>query len=196
MEIQYVYLQFNAIDNGIIFKYILHRYLFNRPTPLVLLSTQILFAPVPYVGRNTTTLGSSIFTGTITASYGFGTTANVDTAGLSQGADGRPSDDTVDSTSGSTGAALLLAPDDSDSTNTAVAAAWNETSSNTAGAWHFGSTTDIPVLRYADYDGDGDGDTYGYGSDSTATIVIPDSVPDGAGGTIDIACGTTLLPGQ
>ena len=142
------------------------------------------------VGRNIW----GTLTGTITASYGFGTTANIGTAGLSQGPDGRPSDGTVDSTTGSTGAALLLAPDPSDSTNTAVAAAWNQASSNTAGAWHFGTTAQAPALRYADYDGADD--TYGCGSDSTATIVIPDSVPNGMGGTIDIECGTTLLPGQ
>ena len=143
------------------------------------------------VGRNSL----STITGTITASYGFGSTANVDTAGLSQGPDGRPTDDTVDSTSGSTGAAFLLAPNPSDSTNTSVAATWNQSSSNTAGAWDFGNTSQIPALRYADYDGAGV-DTYGCGSDSGATIVIPDSVPDGNGGTIDIECGTTLLPGQ
>ena len=153
------------------------------------------------VGRNTTTSGSTTITGTITASYGFGTTASVGTAGLSEGpgdssaARERPTDDTVDSTSGPDGATLLLAPDPSDSTNTAVAAAWNQASSNTAGAWNFGTTAQPPALRYADYDGD-DGDTYGCGSNSTATIVIPDSVPDGAGGTITVECGTTLLPGQ
>ena len=141
--------------------------------------------------NNNTNFGIS---GTITASYGFGSTANVDTAGLSQGPDGRPTDDTVDSTSGSTGAAFLLAPNPSDSTNTSVAATWNQSSSNTAGAWDFGNTSQIPALRYADYDGADD--TYGCGSDSGATIVIPDSVPDGNGGTIDIECGTTLLPGQ
>ena len=144
------------------------------------------------VGRNTDT--DFALSGTITASYGFGATDNVGTAGLSQGPDGRPTDSTVDSTSESTGAALLLAPNPSDSTNTAVAAVWNQTSSNTAGAWDFGSTSNIPALHYADYDGDGD--TYGCGSASTATIVIPDSIPNGMGGTIDIECGTTLLPGQ
>ena len=143
----------------------------------------------------TVTNPPQILSGTIIASYGFGTTANVDTAGLSEGPDGRPTDGTVDSTTGSTGAALLLAPDSSDSTNTAVDAAWNQASSNTAGAWHFGGAIDIPVLRYADYDGP-DNNTYGCGSGSTATIVIPDSVPNGAGGTTTVTCDTTLLPGQ
>ena len=146
------------------------------------------------VGRNTATLDTTTATGTVTASYGFGTTDNVGTAGLSQGPDGRPTDDTVASGTLLAGAALLLAPDPSDTTNTAVAAAWNQASSNTAGVWHFGTATDIPTLRYADYDGGGD--IYGCGSDSMATIVIPDSVPDGAGGTIAVNCGTTLLPGQ
>ena len=146
------------------------------------------------VGRNTTTLGSTTLTGTITASYGFGAITNEATAGLSQGPDGRPTDDTVNSTTGSTGAALLLAPNPFDSTNTAVAAEWNQDSSNTAGAWNFGTTAQTPALRYADYDGAGN--IYGCGSASTATVVIPDSVPNGMGGTIDIECGTTLLPGQ
>ena len=85
------------------------------------------------VGINTVIVGTTI-TGTITASYGFGSTDNVDTAGLSEGPDGRPTDGTVDSTTGSTGAALLLAPNPSDSTNTSVAGTWNQASSNTAGA--------------------------------------------------------------
>ena len=136
------------------------------------------------VGRNILILTSATRTGTITAGYGFGTTNNVDTPGLSEGSDGRPS--------GVTTAAQLTAPDTAAAT--AVAAEWNQDSSNTAGAWHFGTTSDIPTLRYADYDGTGN--TYGCGSDSMATIVIPDSVPDGMGGTINIECGTTPLPGQ
>ena len=116
--------------------------------------------------------------GTITASYGFGSTVSVGTAGLSEGPDGRPS--------GVTTAAHLTA--------SAVPAEWNQASSNTAVAWHFGTTTDIPALQYADYDGADD--TFGCGSSSTATAVIPDSVPNGMGGTISVNCGTTLLPGQ
>ena len=120
--------------------------------------------------------------GTITASYGFGNTLSVDTPGLSEGPDGRPS--------GVTTAAHLTAP--STAVATAVAAQWN---SAAQGAWHFGSTTtDIPTLRYADYDGAGD--TFGCGSDSMASVVIPSSVPNGMGGTITVTCGTTLLPGQ
>ena len=134
------------------------------------------------VGRNSFSFFGTTLTGTITASYGFGTTDNVDTAGESG----------TDLPSGVTTAAQLTVP--SIAAATAVAAAWNQASSNTAGAWYFGTTAQAPALRYADYDGDGD--TYGCGSDSMATIVIPDSVPNGMGGTIDIECGTTLLPGQ
>ena len=132
------------------------------------------------VGRNSNT--AFAVSGTITASYGFGTTDNVDTAGESG----------ASLPSGVTTAAQLTAP--SSAPATAVAAAWNQASSNTAGAWNFGTTTQAPVLRYADYDGAGN--IYGCGSNSMATIVIPDSVPNGMGGTIDIECGTTLLPGQ
>ena len=121
--------------------------------------------------------------GTITASYGFGNTVSVGTAGESGSAD---------LPSGVTAAAHLTAP--STAVATAVAAEWDQASSVTTGVWHFGGTTDIPALRYADYDGAGD--TYGCGSDSMATAVIPSSVPNGTGGTITVNCGTTLLPGQ
>ena len=134
------------------------------------------------VGRNTATRHGATYDGTIIASYGFGTTNNVNTAGLSGSS----------LPSGVIATFQLTAP--GTAAATAVATEWNQASSNTAGAWHFGGTTDIPTLRYADYDGDGN--TYGCGSASTATIVIPDSVPNGMGGTIDIECGTTLLPGQ
>ena len=135
------------------------------------------------VGRNTITIVFVTSNGTITASYGFGTTDNVDTAGESGSS----------LPGGVTTAAQLTAP--SSAAATAVDAEWNQAiSSNTQNAWNFGESMQAPALRYADYDGDGD--TYGCGSDSMATIVIPDSVPNGMGGTITVDCGTTLLPGQ
>ena len=130
--------------------------------------------------------------GTIGASYGFGTSTNGETNGVDDSGD-RPSAMSVASGTGRTGAALLLAPDDSDTTNTAVAAEWNQASNTTADAWDFGSTTQIPALRYADYDGTGT--DYGCGT-TGSTIIIPSTIPDGAGGTITVVCGETLLPGQ
>ena len=54
---------------------------------------------------------------------------------------------------------------------------WNADGSNTLGAWDFGSDSQIPALRYADYDGSG------------ATFDC-DQFPAG------VTCGTTLLPRQ
>ena len=122
--------------------------------------------------------------GTITASYGFGTLTNVGTAGVDDSND-RPNG-VLGIGSGRNGARLLTA------TNTP--AAWNSASSNSLSAWDFGTITDIPTLRYADYDGAGT--TYGCGSSSTASNVIPATVPSGSGGTTTVACGTTPLPGQ
>ena len=130
--------------------------------------------------------------GTITASYGFGTLTNGDIAGIDDSGD-RPSDAIAASGTGRTGAAILLAPNDADITNTAVGAAWNQESSDTAGAWDFGGASDIPTLRYADYDGAGS--TYGCGSDNIATIVLPTTVPNGRGGITTITCGVTPLSG-
>ena len=122
--------------------------------------------------------------GTITASYGFGTLINVNIAGADDSGS-RPSG-VLDVGSGRNGARFLTAIN--------TPAAWNSASSNTQDAWGFGSTTDIPTLRYADYDGAGT--TYGCGSSSTASNVIPATVPNGSGGTTTVACGTTSLPGQ
>ena len=131
--------------------------------------------------------------GTITASYGFGTSTNGEADGVNDSGD-RPSAMSVASGEGADGAALLLAPDVNDMTNTAVAAAWNQGSSRTADAWHFGSTSAIPVLRYADYDGAAT--IFGCGTITGSNTTVPSTAPDGAGGTIDIVCGETLLPGQ
>ena len=136
--------------------------------------------------------------GTIGASYGFGTSTNGETAGVDDSGN-RPSAASVASGMGRTGAALLLAPDVNDMTNTAVAAEWNDADFSTLGAWDFGSTTtELPALRYADYDDtDSTGSTYGCGT-TGSTYTIPSTVPDGMGmgGTIPVVCGMTLLPGQ
>ena len=57
-------------------------------------------------------------------------------------------------------------------------ASWNSTTDNTFGAWGFGTTSQPPILKYADYDGTTDGSTFACeGADNTATddrtIYIP-----------------------
>ena len=73
-------------------------------------------------------------------------------------------------------------------------AQWNDAASLTMDAWDFGTDTQPPALKYADYDGDGT--DYGCGSTTGTIATIPNRVPDGNGGTIAVDCGTTLLPGQ
>ena len=121
---------------------------------------------------------------TITASYGFGTLTNVGTAGVDDSGD-RPSG-VAGVGSGFNGARFLSAA------NTPTA--WNSATSDSLSAWTFGTTTDIPTLRYADYDGTGT--NYGCGSTTGSTATIPATVPDGSGGTTTVTCGTTSLPGQ
>ena len=132
--------------------------------------------------------GSNI--ATITASYGFGSTTGVGTAGVDSSNDLDPSALGV----GIAGARRLLPNQNS---FRAVTADWNKASSRTSGAWNFGTDSQAPALRYADYDGTA-GNTYGCGSSSTANIVIPDRVPVSGGipgGFIDVICGSTLLGG-
>ena len=120
---------------------------------------------------------------TATASYGFGTTAN-GTAGI-DGPDPRPND-IARVGSGIAGARML--------TLDTAGTQWNDATELTLDAWDFGTATQAPVLRYADYDGP-DGDTYGCGNGSNATIVIPSIVATPTGPK-SIICGTTLLPEQ
>ena len=97
--------------------------------------------------------------GSITASYGFGPTmAEIagDAGSTRPGGVGGP----ADLTAGNAGAS------------------WNADSSNTLGAWDFGTgSQQIPVLKYADYDGVG-------------TRFDCNQFPAG------VTCGTTLLPRQ
>ena len=96
--------------------------------------------------------------GLITASYGFGPTTG-DLVG----------------DAGSTRPDGVVEPADLTADN--AGPSWNADSSNTLGAWDFGSDSQIPALRYADYDGSG------------ATFDC-DQFPAG------VTCGTTLLPRQ
>ena len=131
----------------------------------------------------------------ITASYGFGSSMNVDTAGVDDSGDRHPNWRFAVG-SGINGARAFLVP--GINSFRAAPMTWNNARDNTENAWSFGATTDTqaPALRYADYDGD-DGTTYGCGSKSTATIVIPNEVPAPGvpGGVMKVECGETLLGG-
>ena len=96
--------------------------------------------------------------GTITASYGF-------TGSTSTGAPGSRTVNGLDlSNAGSE---------------------WDDTNSNTKGAWNFGTSGQAPALKYADYDGAGSGTDY--------CALFPAKIP----GTDDaLTCGTSLLPEQ
>ena len=116
--------------------------------------------------------------GTITTTYGFGSVTD-------------PTN-TIGEPPGSATSAAELTED-------TAGIEWNDATELTLDAWDFGDDTQAPVLRYADYDG-ADNNAYGCIDANTpittATIVIPSVVPDGMGGTINIECGTTPLPGQ
>ena len=57
---------------------------------------------------------------------------------------------------------------------------WNIAAEQTLGAWDFGTSTQAPALKYADYDGDGTEFSCGDGPNDTFTTA---------------ECGT-LIPGQ
>ena len=125
----------------------------------------------------------------LTDSYGFGAPVNSDTTGGSDGST-KPTVDGTTSTAAITTAEQLTTENVPDS--------WNEADSDTLDAWDFSDDgTEIPALRYADYDGtDTDyGCTDATNPTSTATIVIPPVVA-APGGPLEIVCGETLLPGQ
>ena len=120
---------------------------------------------------------STLGTNTITHSYAFGATADVDTAG----------NDGTAHPAGLTGSGAAKAntlTDPSGSDNTDAAAVWDQTGSKTKDAWDFGSNTQAPALKYADYDGDG--------ADFSCDM-FPAKIP---GTDTALVCGTTLLPRQ
>ena len=100
----------------------------------------------------------------ITASYGFGTV----TGSGHRNTHGAPP-------GGITAATALTA--------TNAGAQWNVADDDTLNAWDFGTASQPPALRFADYDGAGTD----YDCD-----MFPDTLPDGT----PIVCGTTLIPGQ
>ena len=63
---------------------------------------------------------------------------------------------------------------------------WNDAGENTLGAWDFGTTSQPPVLKYADYDDAG-------ASSVDYCAMFPAKIP---GIDTDLSCGDSLLPGQ
>ena len=114
---------------------------------------------------------------TITHSYGFG-------SGMREGA-------RVESTihpSGLSGmgaakANTLTAPGGG---TTSAAAEWDQAVSKTKDAWDFGTNSQAPALKYADYDGAG-------ASSVDYCALFPAKIP---GTNTDLECGTSLLPDQ
>ena len=102
--------------------------------------------------------------GAITASYGFGAVTGDGTS------------NTHGTPPGGITAATAL-------TSTNAGAQWNAADDDTLNAWDFGSATQTPAVRFADYDGAGTD----YDCD-----MFPATLPGG----VAITCGTTLIPGQ
>ena len=134
------------------------------------------------VGRNTNLVLSIRFTGTITASYGFG---SIPMGALGSAGTAKPTVDGMAGTAAITMATQLTAINAGD--------IWNDADNDTLNAWNFGTNSQPPALRYADYDG-ADNNDYSCGDNGVLTG-IPTMVA-GPGGPIPVDCGTTLLPGQ
>ena len=118
----------------------------------------------------------SVGTNTITHSYSFGSGTK----------EGSGNDGTAHPT-GLTGAGAAKAntlTDPAGMDDTDADDVWDDAGEKTKGAWDFGTNSQRPALKYADYDGIG-------GTDYCA--MFPTKIP---GTDTDLACGTTLLPGQ
>ena len=122
--------------------------------------------------------GGGAFTASYpTASWGFGSKAGGENDGI-DGSNDRPN--------GITSATDLIA--------TNVPDEWNETDSNTLGAWDFGIASQTPALNYADYDGSTVGTAGSYtGGHNFHCASDSDNAPDDA--ILIPNCGT-LIPGQ
>ena len=104
---------------------------------------------------------------TITHSYGFGSLAGLGTPG-------------------NAGTTRPLGVSDANGlTATNVNTKWDDAGEKTKDAWDFGTTSQAPALKYADYDGDMAGTDY--------CALFPTKIP---GTDTDLACGTSLLPDQ
>ena len=118
-------------------------------------------------------------TNAIVPSYAFGTPANDDTTGNPGTA--HPAGLTG---SGAAKANTLTKPPGGE--NTDANAEWDQAASKTKDAWEFGTNSQAPALKYADYDGPG-------ASSVDYCALFPDKIP---GTDDDLECGTSLLPDQ
>ena len=140
-------------------------------------------------GPLTLPYGSITGHGTVVSSYGFGTLQRNEIDGT-DGSSDRPTG-AGDTGSGIAGARPMV-PFGASSYR-AVPDIWNRARDNTRHAWNMGSTSQAPILRYADYDGAGT--EYGCGNTTGSIATIPSMVPTPSG-PIFIVCDTTPLPGQ
>ena len=88
--------------------------------------------------------------GDVVASWGYGAIANGDTTPEDSNADDASLNGSGNRPSAATTAQQLTIGANA---NTDVPASWGEVDSNTLGAWHFGGSSELPSLNYADYDG-------------------------------------------
>ena len=121
---------------------------------------------------------------TIMASYGFGIKSGGEhESGDNDGSDGDAHPTGIQSISGKANKVnALTAP--GGGANTDVDPKWNNAGQKTLNVWDFGTNSQAPALKYADYDGTGD--TY-------SCDMFPAKIP---GTNTDLQCGVSLLPGQ
>ena len=110
--------------------------------------------------------------GSITASYAFGSKSGGEAVAYFTPHDGTAKPDGVTSANGLTA--------------TNAGTKWNDAAQKTLNAWDFGSNTQAPALKYADYDGAG-------ASSVDYCAMFPTKIP---GTGIDLECGKSLLPNQ
>ena len=111
-------------------------------------------------------------------SYGFG---SVTTASIGSAGNTKP---TVNGTAITSARQLTLSN---------VNSIWNHATHDTLHAWNFGNSTQIPALRYADYDGPGNN---GYHCGNNNKLTGIPTIVASPSGPLPVNCGTTLLPGQ
>ena len=118
--------------------------------------------------------------GTITASWGFGSKAGGEANGIDGSVDGNGDSDLPDGVTSAVGL-----------TSANVPASWNEATSNTLGAWDFGTASQAPALNRADYDGVTVGTAGSYTSGHLFHCASDeDNAPSGA--ILVSNCGTLL----
>ena len=113
--------------------------------------------------------------GSVTASYAFGSKDGEETTGNDGTVHPSGATDNVDALTALGGGA-----------NTDVDASWDNAGQKTLNAWDFGTNSQPPALKYADYDGAG-------ASSVDYCALFPAKIP---GTDTDLECGVSLLPNQ